>query len=59
MDITKDVWKEINDVLGRYKIPYTCHYTKRDVEQVMEKPSIEVVDKHIQINLTIPNYFGE
>ena len=58
-NITKDIWKQIRGVLEKYKIPYTTHYTKRDVEQVMEKPPIEVSDKHIQINLTIPNYFEE
>ena len=57
MDITKDVWKQIRGVLEKNKIQYTAHCTNRDVEQVMEKPPIEVIDKHIQINLTIPDYY--
>lgn len=45
MKITKEIWKEIQGVLNKYKIPYTVHY--------------ENDDKHIQINLVIPDYFEE
>ncbi len=45
MNISKEVWKEIDDVLKKYKIPYTTHW--------------ECEDKHIQINLVIPNFFDD
>lgn len=59
MNISKEVWKEINNVLKKYEIPYTTHYATRDVQKTMEQPDITVHDKHIQINLVIPDYFDE
>ena len=50
---TSDSWSEISDVLIRYEIPYTARYESR---QVGEKT---IYDKHIQINLVIPDYFKE
>lgn len=48
MYITKEAWKEILDVLKRHKISYTTDYNHRTV-----------TDKHIQINLDIPDVFDE
>lgn len=42
---SRDAWSEISDILKKYKIPYTTHF--------------EAMNKHIQINLTIPNYCEE
>ena len=42
MNISKDTWKKISSILKKYKIQYTSHW--------------ENEDKHIQINLVIPNY---
>ena len=58
MDISKDVWKEISDVLKKHKIPYTAHCTTRDLDLAMECMPVEVIDKHIQINLTIPDFYN-
>ena len=43
-NISEEVWGEIFDILKKYTIPYTTHY--------------KGVDKHVQINLIIPNYFA-
>ena len=43
MKISKEIWKEIAAILYKHKIPYTTNVTKDD--------------KHIQINLTIPDYY--
>ena len=59
MNISKETWKEILDVLGKHKIPYTTHYESRDVVQAMECPDITVMDKHIQINLVIQDYWED
>lgn len=59
MNISKEVWKEIDDVLEKYKIPYTSHYESRDIQKAMEYPDVTVQDKHIQINLVIPDYYEE
>jgi hypothetical protein len=59
IDISKEIWKEISDILKKHKIPYTTHWARRDVQRAMEYPDITVNDKHIQINLVIPNYFEE
>lgn len=45
MNISKEIWKEIFDVLKKHKISYTTHY--------------ENDDRHIQINLVIPDYFED
>lgn len=45
MYVSKEVWAEIFDILKKYKIPYTTHFDSED--------------KHIQINLTIPDYYTE
>lgn len=47
-DISKETWREISEILKKYKIPYTTHYKSKDI-----------TNKHIQINLVIPNYFEE
>lgn len=59
MNISKEVWKEISDVLNRHCIEYTTHYRTRDIQKSMEQPDIIVHDKCIQINLVIPDYFEE
>ena len=59
MNISKEIWKEICDILGKYKIPYTSHYESRDIQKAMEYPDVTVQDKYIQINLVIPDYFEE
>lgn len=45
MNISKEVWKEINDILKKYKIPYTAHW--------------EGENKEVQINLVIYDYFDD
>lgn len=59
MNISKSIWNEILTVLSEYKIPYTTHYESRDIESAIEYPDITVLDKHIQINLVIPDYFED
>ena len=59
MNVSKEVWKEILDVLKKHKISYTTHYENRDIQRAMEYSDITVQDKHIQINLVIPDYFDE
>ena len=58
-NITKAQWKEICDVLNKYKIPYTMSFERRDVQRAMEPPDLVVMDKHIQIELVIPNYYDQ
>ena len=53
MYISKEIFKEINKILEKYEIPYTVHYRSRKCSDVT------VRDKHIQINLVIPDYFEE
>lgn len=45
MEITKEIWKQIAALLYKYDISYTTNVTNDD--------------KHIQINLTIPNYYED
>ena len=59
MNISKEVWKEISNVLNKHFIAYTTHYRTRDIQKSMEQPDIIVHDKCIQINLVIPDYFEE
>lgn len=59
MRITKEVWRQISDVLERNKISYTTHLESRDIQRSMACPDITVHDKHIQINVVIPDYFEE
>lgn len=59
MEITKEAWKEINAVLFKHNIPCTARNVRRDIPNVMEEPDSTVTDKHIQINLVIPNYYEE
>ena len=58
-NITKAQWKEIRDVLNKYKIPYTMSFERRDVQRAMEQPDLVVMDKYIQIELVIPNYYDQ
>lgn len=53
MYISKEIFKEINKILEKYEIPYTVHYRSRKCSDVT------VQDKHIQINLVIPDYFED
>ena len=59
MNISKEIWKEVLDVLKRHKISYTTHYESRDIQKAMEYPNITVQDMHIQINLVIPDFFED
>lgn len=59
MNISKEIWKEINKILEKYEIPYTTHYESIDVQKSMEYPDVTVQDKYIQINLVIPDYFED
>lgn len=59
MNVSKEVWKEILDVLKKHNISYTTHYENRDIQRAMEYSDITVQDKHIQINLVIPDYFDD
>lgn len=59
MNISKETWKEVLDVLKRHKISYTTHYESRNIQKAMEYPDITVHDKHIQINLVIPDFFED
>jgi hypothetical protein len=54
-NITESIWNELSMVLFKYAIPYTTSYSTRSVG----KPPIDIVDKHIQINLTIPDYYKD
>lgn len=45
MEITKEVWMQIATLLYKHNISYTTNVTNDD--------------KHIQINLTIPNYYED
>lgn len=57
MEITKEVWKEILDVLNKHNISFTTRFASRDIQKSMKEPDVVVQDKHIQINLVIPDYF--
>lgn len=59
MYISKEVWKDISDVLKKHKISYTTHWESRDIQKSIECPDVVVQDKYIQINLVIPDYFEE
>lgn len=56
--ITKEIWKEFLDVLGKHHIPYTTHLESRDIPRSMEQEDVTVYDEHIMINLIIPDYYG-
>lgn len=58
MEINKEVWKEISDILKKHKIPYTSNYSSRDTPKTMKQQDLKVVDKNIQINLTVLDYLG-
>ena len=45
MEITKEVWMQIAALLYEHNISYTTNVTNDD--------------KHIQINLAIPNYYAD
>ena len=59
MIITREIWKDVLEVLKKHNISYTTHYEKRDVQRAMELPDITVSDRHIQINLVIPDYWED
>ena len=59
MNITKETWREILDLLCKHKIPYTVRCEERDIQRAMEDEDITVTDKHIQINLVIQDYFDD
>ena len=49
MEITQEIWKEINAVLFRYAIPFGARFEKTE----------HGWDKHIQINCVIKDYFND
>ena len=53
MKITKEIWKEIQGVLKKHKIPYSVYYEYKNLAKSI------ITSKHIQINLVIPDYFEE
>ena len=59
MTISKHAWKELLVVLKKWQIPYTTHYEHRDVQRAMEYPDVTVSDKHVAINLVVPDYFED
>lgn len=59
MNITKEIWKEIDVVLAKYQIPYTTYFEKRNVQRVMKEPDVAVRDKHYKIHVVIPDYFED
>lgn len=59
MTITKEIWKDINNVLAKHRIPYTTHFEHRDIQKAMECPDVTVHDLHILINLVIPDYYDD
>jgi len=58
-EISKEVWKDVLDVLKKHKISYTTHLESRDISMPMGECEKTVQDRHIQINLVIPDCFGE
>ena len=58
MNISKNAWKEINILLNKYHIPYTSNYSSRDIPKTMEEQDLKVIDKNIQINLTVLDYYS-
>lgn len=59
MIISKEVWKDINSVLGKHMIPYTTHFEHRDIQKAMECQDVTVHDLHIFINLVIEDYYDD
>jgi len=57
MKITKEIWKELLKILNKHKIQYTSHIT--ELKGDMEYSDKTIHNKHIQINLVIPDYFEE
>ena len=51
--ISKETFKEILTVLKKHKISYTTEY------EHCEYDKLSSVNKHIHINLVIPNYYEE
>ena len=59
MKVSKEVWKEIRDALGKHMIPYTTHFEHRDIQKAMESHDVTVHDLHIFINLVIHDYYDD
>ena len=59
INISKEILNEINVVLKKYKIPYATNYERRYVQRAIELPDLLVTDRHIQINLVIPNFLDD
>lgn len=58
MNISKDVWREVFRVLSKYKIPFAAKYENVPLNDSDTSPS-HIVNKHIQINLVIQDYFED
>lgn len=52
-NLNKAAWDELFDILKKHKISYTTHYENRVDKGVL------VVDKHVQINLVVRDYFED
>lgn len=61
MNISKQVWKEIEALLIKHEIPCTSHLTTHSVLKVdgTSTTKTQVTDRHIVINVTIPDYFDD
>lgn len=58
-NINKDIWKEFNTLLDKYKLSHGVFYEHRKDKKHHNGTSMTITDKHIQINLIIPDYFEE
>ena len=59
MVISKDIWRDVLEVLKKHKISYTTHLETRDVRRPVDMSEITVYDTHIQINLIVPDRFDD
>lgn len=59
MNITRTAWGEILRVLKKHKVPYTSRFVGTGVRSNEDDPESEIKDRHIQINIIIPDYFKE
>ena len=58
-NMTRGTWNEFKRVLAKYGIPYTTQLRRRDVPKSMGEPDVVVVDKHVTINIIVPDYYEE
>lgn len=51
-------WMRIKEILKERQIPYTTHWKQRVIKDNFGDP-ITIDDKYFEINLVIPDYFGD